>query len=111
MGQISLYSNIKIDKEKGTPVYLQVANALIKEIQSGRLRPATKMMGIKSLATLMKVNKSTIEKVYMELELQQWIKSIPRKGTFVSEKLPNFQPRKWKGQPKSIVKKKSKQAP
>ncbi len=105
MGQNLLYNTIKIERERAIPVYLQIVNTLIKEIQSGRLRPGTKMMGIKSLSTLLDVNKNTIEKVYIELELQQWIKSVPRKGTFVSEKLPEFQPKNWNNQPETKVKK------
>ncbi len=108
MGQISLYNTIKIERERGIPVYLQIVNTLIKEIQSGRLRPGTKMMGVKSLATLLNVNKNTIEKVYTELELQQWIKRIPRKGTFVSEKLPDFKPKNWNNQRERTVEKSSK---
>ncbi len=53
MGQFSLYNTIRIERERGIPVYLQIVNALIKEVQLGKLRPRIKMMGIKSLATLL----------------------------------------------------------
>lgn len=76
-------------------MFLQVCNALIKEIQQGRFRPGVKLMGVRSLAALLAVNKKTIEAVYAELEQQQWIVRIPRIGTFVSEKLPETKPKDW----------------
>ncbi len=96
MGQEALYAGISIDRNSGIPIYLQITNALIREIQLGRLRPGTKMMGIKALASLLSINKNTIERVYAELELQQWLTRIARKGTFVSVELPDIQPRTWK---------------
>ena len=99
MGQIILYNAIKINRGIDMPVYLQVTNAIIKEIQLGRLRPGTKMMGVKALATLLGLNKNTIERIYDELQLQQWVSRIPRKGTFVSEKLPETHPQQWNRQP------------
>ena len=95
MGQMALYNDINIKRGIGTPVYLQLTNAIIKTIQQGSLRPGNKMLGIKVLADLLKVNKNTIERVYDELEVQQWVIRIPRKGTFVSEKLPKTKPREW----------------
>lgn len=95
MGQKLLYSTIVIERKGRVPVFLQVCNALIKEIQQGRLRPGVKLMGVRALAALLAVNKNTIEAVYAELEQQQWIIRVPRKGTFVSEELPETKPKVW----------------
>ena len=88
MGQHFLKSFLVIDKTSRVPIYLQITRGIVKEIQRGRLYPGQKLPGVRTLGNLLEVNKKTIERVYSELELQQWLKLLPKVGAFVSDDLP-----------------------
>ncbi len=90
MGQYFLKSLLVIDKTSRVPIYLQIATAIVKEIQRGRMYPGQKLPGVRTLSNLLGVNKKTIERVYIELELQQWLKLLPKVGAFVSDDLPQI---------------------
>lgn len=79
---------ISVDKEVSTPVYLQVANMVIKEIIAGRLAPGLKMPGTRYLADQLGVNRKTIVAAYDELMAQDWLEVLPSQGTFISKTLP-----------------------
>ncbi len=89
MGQYPWHSLLTIEEKSATPVYLQIANAIIKEIQVGRMKPGTKLPGVLVTSDLLKVNKKTVEKAYSELSLQRWINVTPKVGAFVSKDLPD----------------------
>ncbi len=94
MGQFFWNNLLSIDRTSTVPVYVQITNAIIKEIRYGRLQPGKRLPGVKKLGGLLGVNKKTIEKVYVELELQEWISIAPKKGSYVSNELPEL---KYKG--------------
>ena len=96
MGQYPWHSLLTIEEKSATPVYLQIANAIIKEIQVGRMRPGTKLPGVLVTGDILNVNKKTVEKAYSELSLQRWITVIPKVGAFVSEDLPSMENRALK---------------
>ena len=73
-------------------MYLQIVDALIHEIVSGRLAPEYKMPGSRYLASLLELNRKTVSIAYDELTAQGWLKTIPAKGTFVSDSLPQMRP-------------------
>ncbi|MHC5202153.1 MocR-like pyridoxine biosynthesis transcription factor PdxR [Myroides sp. LJL119] len=81
---------IHIEKESNQPIYLQIADAIIKDIQSGRLKPADPLPGSRSLAEILKVNRNTVVQALDVLIIEQWLVSKPRKGTFVAESLPDL---------------------
>ncbi len=86
--------NLVVTKTSGLAVYLQIAQQVIDEIKRGRLVPSTAMPGTRELADSLKVNRKTIVLAYDELIAQGWLTTEHRRGTFVSAKLPNFQPKK-----------------
>ncbi len=81
-------SIIKIQSPSPLPVYLQIANCIIKEIKSGVVKPNVKMPGTRILAELIQVHRQTVVNAYSELDAQGWIVSLPSKGSFVNEHLP-----------------------
>jgi GntR family transcriptional regulator/MocR family aminotransferase len=83
---------IVIDRTSAAPVYQQIANALIKLIQNGILRPGASLPGSRQLASLLDVHRKTVEAAYEELFIQDWIKVVPRKGPQVSQRLPEVRP-------------------
>jgi GntR family transcriptional regulator / MocR family aminotransferase len=87
-------SIITIKPKSHVPVYLQIANSIIKEIKSGVIKPNVKMPGTRVLSELLKVHRKTVVNAYSELDAQGWILSRPSKGTFVNELLPEMHPQK-----------------
>ena len=70
-------TRIPIDKQAAPPVYLQIVNAIIKEITAGRLASGQKLPGSRQLAELLAVNRKTVAIAYDELLAQDWLEIIP----------------------------------
>lgn len=95
MQNIKLFEElIAIDRKAELPVYLQIANAIIRNIRKGRFRKGLKFPGSRKMAELLQVNRMTMVAVYDELEAQGWIERKARKGTFVNSDFPDIVPRK-----------------
>ncbi len=85
-------TSIAPDKQATTPVYLQIVNAIIKEITAGRLVPGQKVPGSRRMADVLAVNRKTVVIAYDELMAQGWLEIIPARGTFIAHALPVVQP-------------------
>ncbi len=83
---------IQLQKNTDTPLCLQIANALTIEIKKGMIKPGTKLPGTRMLAGLLEVHRKTVVAAFDELDAQGWIETIPSKGTFVSQMLPEVAP-------------------
>jgi GntR family transcriptional regulator/MocR family aminotransferase len=94
---------IQIRKEGEMPVYLQLANGIIKEIKCGTIKPGTKMPGTRVMAEALKLHRQTVVNAYDELDAQGWFVSKRSQGTFVSTKLPEFTPKKISQLPKQSL--------
>ncbi len=81
---------IQINYNSEKAVYLQIADALIDDIQSGRLKKGTALPGSRKLAEDLKVNRNTIVEALNVLLNEGWLVSLERKGTFVAENLPTI---------------------
>ena len=90
-------SIIALQKDISTPVYLQIANAIIREMKMGRVGPGIKLPGTRQMAALVNVHRKTMVRAFEELDAQGWIEMIPSKGTFTSKELPEVNPRKLSG--------------
>jgi GntR family transcriptional regulator/MocR family aminotransferase len=89
---ISFKPLIQLDREADLPIFLQLHNALVKLIKSGILKGGAKLPGTRGLAEQLTLHRKTVIAAYDELLSQGWTESIPSKGTFVSNKLPEIQP-------------------
>lgn len=83
---------IVFDKESSIPLYIQITNAIIKNIQVGILPTNTRLPGTRQLAELLEVHRKTVIAAYDELLSQSWVETIPQKGTFIATKLPTIKP-------------------
>lgn len=83
---------ISFDTATSAPLYLQLANAIVREVTSGRLTKGTKMPGTRAMADILVINRKTVIQAYDELMAQGWLEAAPSQGTFVSTKLPVIQP-------------------
>jgi GntR family transcriptional regulator/MocR family aminotransferase len=86
---------IEIDKQCDTPVYLQIANSIIREMKKGRIGPGIKLPGTRLMSETLEVHRKTLVRAYEELDAQGWIEMHPSKGTFTSRELPEINPRRF----------------
>lgn len=91
--EIPFKSLITIQPTHPLPIYVQITNAFIQQIQQGILKKGTPLLGSRSMAKLLEVNRQTVVAAYQELQSQGWIESLPRKGCFVAQHLPTFKPK------------------
>ncbi|WP_413514082.1 PLP-dependent aminotransferase family protein [Myroides odoratus] len=81
---------IQLDAKSDKAIYLQISDAIIKDIHSGRLKAGDALPGSRNLAQLLKVNRNTIVEALNVLLIEGWLISKERKGTFVADTLPDF---------------------
>lgn len=81
---------IQLDKESDKAIYLQISDAIIKDIHSGRLKSGDALPGSRNIAQLLKVNRNTIVEALNVLLIEGWLISKERKGTFVADNLSDF---------------------
>lgn len=93
---------IQLDEQSDKAIYLQIADALIKDIHSGRLKPGDALPGSRNLAQLLKVNRNTVVEALNVLLIEGWLVSKERQGTFVADTLPDFEEIQ-KSNPETIV--------
>lgn len=83
---------LDIRKDSSLPVYVQIANEIIKNIQSGILKTGTKLLSSRQMAELLALHRKTVVAAYDELYSQGWIEVLPKKGTFIAQHLPHVKP-------------------
>lgn len=86
-------SLIALKKNSHTAVYIQIANNVSREISNGIIKPNTKLPGTRVLGNLLNVHRNTVVAAYEELAMQGWIHLVPKKGAFVSARIPDIKPR------------------
>jgi GntR family transcriptional regulator/MocR family aminotransferase len=84
--QVSLSE--RIDSALPTPVYLQIIQALIRDIERGRLKSGEFLPSSRELAEALKVNRKTVVLAYEDLIAQGWLSSAGTRGTMISSSLP-----------------------
>lgn len=89
--QISLSK--RIDPSSPTPVYLQIIQALIRDIERGRLTSGTFLPSSRELAAALSVNRKTVVLAYEDLIAQGWLSPDATRGTVVSAALPEAEHR------------------
>lgn len=77
--------DIKVNKESGVPLYLQVKKQIMDLIKKGTLKVGNKMPTERELSENLKVSRNTISAAYNELEQEGVLKSYQGRGTFVAE--------------------------
>jgi GntR family transcriptional regulator / MocR family aminotransferase len=83
---------MNLNRESNQPIHLQIATAIILDIQRGRLGCNSVLPSSRSLALGLGVNRKTVVLAYDELASQGWINSDTTRGTFISSELPPVSP-------------------
>ena len=81
---------IQLDKKTDKAIYLQIADAVIDAVKTGKLIGGNALPGSRQLAELLKVNRNTVVEALDVLIAEGWLISVDRKGTFVTHSLPKF---------------------
>ena len=75
--------DFKIDPKSALPVYEQIKQEIKLLIISGYLEEGDRLLPIRDLAAMLKVNSNTIVKVYYQLDIEGYLDSQPGSGYFV----------------------------
>lgn len=86
--------DLVIDYKSIIPVYEQIKQFYKLSILNGVLASDEKIVSVREMARVTKVNQNTIVKSYYQLEQEGFIYSKPGKGYFVKEVIENDQKEK-----------------
>lgn len=95
---------LQLDEKSDKAIYLQIADAIIKDIHAGRLKPGDALPGSRNLAQLLKVNRNTVVEALNVLLVEGWLISKERQGTFVADALPDFKAAKKSNLVATVIK-------
>jgi GntR family transcriptional regulator/MocR family aminotransferase len=83
---------IFLDPASRRPAYLQIAQALMSEIHTGRFHPGDRLPGYRALAEQLGVSRTTTLAAYAELQSEGWVTSRPGEGSVVAAEPPRELP-------------------
>lgn len=83
--------DLVIDYKSIIPVYEQIKQYYKLSILNGALTSDEKIISVREMARITKVNQNTIVKSYYQLEQEGFIYSKPGRGYFVKEVIDNDQ--------------------
>lgn len=78
----------RIDPSRPAPLYMQIIQAVIHDVESGRLTSGTYLPSSRELARVLGVNRKTVVLAYEDLIAQGWLSTTATRGTMVSATLP-----------------------
>lgn len=79
----NIYQLLLVDEHSITPKYLQISNAIIKGVETGKIEQGYTLPSINELSYELEISRDTAEKAYRYLKKRGVIGSIPGKGYFV----------------------------
>jgi len=80
---------IVLDRGAAVPLYKQIEDQLRSAIVSGRLRPATQLPGVRTLAAELGVARITVVQAYDQLASEGYLVGRVGFGTLVTKELPD----------------------
>ena len=78
----------RIDRDRSGSLNFQIINAIIHDIESGRLASGTYLPSSRNLADMLDLNRKTIVVVYKYLIAQGWLATNGTRGTAVAATIP-----------------------
>jgi len=79
---------LDIDRSSSKAIYIQIADGIAADIQSGRLPKGTVLPSSRSLAAQLNLNRNTVVDAIQLLLSEGWLVSQARRGIFVAQQLP-----------------------
>ena len=77
----------EVDADSSVPIWAQLRNRIVFLIDSGFYKPGDQLPYIRELAADIAINFNTVNKAYLSLQSDGYLKSVRGKGVFVSEEL------------------------
>lgn len=74
---------IMIDKTSSIPIFRQIYENLIRDMQTGQLKKGDLLPGTRSLALELNVSRNSVDRAYLQLEIEGYILSKPNVGFVV----------------------------
>ncbi|MBL7647325.1 MAG: GntR family transcriptional regulator [Candidatus Hydrogenedentes bacterium] len=82
LGAHAIY--LKIDHNAGIPISAQMLEQIKYQVISGTLEPGTKIPSVRALAAELKLNPTTVARVYQQLEMEGVFQTQRGRGTFIA---------------------------
>src|SRR5947208_15597398 len=79
---------VSIDPREPTPIYAQLDRAIRVAIAHGKLKPGDQLPTVRQFAVDLRVNATTVAKVYLALERDGIVETKRGVGTFISSQRP-----------------------
>lgn len=76
--------NIRLEGKQ--PIYEQLYSGIARLISTGELQPGERLPAVREVAKQFGINPNTVQKAYAQLEQAGLIKSVPAKGSYVSDR-------------------------
>ncbi|MCD2422429.1 GntR family transcriptional regulator [Niabella pedocola] len=83
MKKETLLDLIQVNPYSSTSKYLQIVNAVLREIEKGTIRAGDNMPSINELSIELDIARDTVERGYKQLRQLGVIKAVPRRGYFI----------------------------
>ncbi len=83
MNWLDVLSESESGLDRNEPMYARITAGIRKAIQSGQLSDNTRLPTNRELATLLKIDRSTVSRAYLELSQSGFIDSHVGRGTYV----------------------------
>lgn len=80
-----------MDFNSNLPIYMQIMNSIKTKIVSGEFKRGDKLPSVREFSKELKVNPSTIQRAYQELEREEFVYTQRGMGTFVTENMDTIQ--------------------
>lgn len=77
--------SFEVDEESSLPTWVQLRKRIVYLIESGYFKPGDQLPKIRELAADISINFNTVNKAYLSLQSDGYLKSIRGKGVFVTE--------------------------
>jgi 2-aminoadipate transaminase len=92
------YTQIVLDRDTDTPLYEQLASALLAAVECGDLTVGARLPAERDLASTLGLSRTTVATAYRELEARGLLRSHVGRGTFVCASMePPEAPFAWRG--------------
>jgi GntR family transcriptional regulator len=75
--------NLRIDFQSSIPIFEQIAEQLLENIENGGLEPGTQLPTVRQLAVELGINFNTVARAYRLLDQRSIITTQRGRGTFV----------------------------
>jgi GntR family transcriptional regulator len=76
---------MRLKREAPTPLYLQLKNALVSDIDAGQYKPHDRLMSERELGEKFKVSRMTVRQALTEMIREGFLYTQVGKGTYVNE--------------------------